>query len=135
MFTLRRLLHGFFAFAVLLGSLAAEPHAVATPIHPDCCCGNESLCPCEPVQPPQAPRGPCAPASPASQAALPAAPRLQIQADSKLQPEPRPWEGRESTLAFRAGRGESTILLLPRDLPRPPDRSLQKLASLGQFRI
>lgn len=131
MIVLRRLLHGFFALAVLLGSLGAEPQDAAAPPHSDCCCLDESRCPCEPARLPEAPRRPCAPASPAAQAVLPA----QAQAPLQRQAQLRPWEGLEEPSLAEAGLPDATPAMLPRDLPRPPDRSLKRLTLLSQFRI
>lgn len=134
MLVLRPFLHGFFAFAVLLGSLAAEPPATATlPAHHDCCCGDESSCPCDMPRAPQAPRGPCAPAAAATQPSLPAAARPQ--AHVQRQAEPRPWEGWTGAAEVNGARSDPAASILPRDLPRPPDRSLQRLATLSTFRI
>jgi hypothetical protein len=131
---LRRFLHGFFAFAVLLGSLAAEPSTTAAlPAHHDCCCGDESSCPCDMPRAPQAPRGPCAPAAAATPATLPTATKVQAQA--RRQAEPLPWADGSGAACTGNKRIDPTVSTLPRDLPRPPDRSLRRLATLSTFRI
>lgn len=133
MLVVRPFLHGFFAFAVLLGSFAAVPSATAAlPPHHDCCCGDESSCPCDMPRAPQAPRGPCAPAA-AAQPSLPVAARPQ--AHVQRQAEPRPWQGWPGAVELLGDHSDPAASIRLRDLPRPPDRSLQRLATLSTFRI
>lgn len=130
MTVLRRFLHGFFALAMLLGGFAAEPVLnLGAPVpHQDCCCGNEAACPCEPVRTPQGPRTPCG----AQAQSLPALPAAAVRARLPRL-EPRPWEGLR--VAVPAQADASPPAARPRDLPRPPDRSLQRLSELSTFRI
>ena len=135
-FALRRLLHGFFALTVLLGGIGAEPTALgAVPAHQDCCCGDEARCPCDLPRAPQGPNGPRCPGNgsvPTSLAVLPGVSGIQEQSQGEKGPGIHPWDGLKG---MAAARPERAALGVPRELPRPPDRSLQRLSRLATFRI
>lgn len=125
---MRRLFHCFFALAVLLGGIGAEPPAAA---HEACCCVEETACPCAPPQSPRSPRPPCCDTTQV-QAALPASTKLQASRQAQQRTEPRPWNG---MYLATLGRAECEPIGVPRDLPRPPDRSLDRQSRLQTFRI
>ena len=126
---MRRFLHGLFVLTVLLGGIGVEPASTALPVHVDCCCGNEAQCPCDLPRAPQAPRCPANAPAPTA-VVLPAA----VKPQDRTQAEALPWQG----LAVLAPRRISDVTPLEgsaRELPHPPDRSLQRLSELSTFRI
>lgn len=119
---------------MLLGGIGAGPSAdPGTPVsHADCCCGSEATCPCEPPRAPQGPRAPCG--AQAQAQALPALPAATADAATRpAKREPRPWDGLRAAAPARTRA--SLPPALPRERPRPPDRSLQRLSELSTFRI
>ena len=127
---MRRFLHGLFALAVLLGGIGVEPASAALPVHVDCCCGNEAQCPCDLPRAPQAPRCPANAPAPTA-VVLPAA----VKPQGRTQAEALPWKGMEDLIPGRSGYVLTPVEGSARELPRPPDRSLQRLSELSTFRI
>lgn len=125
---MRRLLHGLFAFAVLFGTWAT-PQATPAALAEACgCCEIETTCGCGMPPAPRTPRCPGGQAQAVPLVALEV--RQTPQAESPVRKEAAPWHG----LGPFAERLTEAGAQLLHELPRPPDRLLQRLALLSTFR-
>lgn len=125
---MRRLLHGLFAFAVLLGTWAQPWTAPGNQAETCGCCEVETACGCGMPPSPRTPRCPGGPAQAVPLVAQEA--RQTPQAESSARKEPAPWQGLGQFGKFPAHDRAQAL----QELPRPPDRLLQRLALLSTFR-